>query len=298
MSTTKGRRSAEQLSFVLPDDKSPFSAEPKRPGFEALANENGSIFWWASDLARLLGYPDLRSFRKAVERAMAVCVQLDVNVTDNIVPSPHDVDGKTQEDFKLSRFACYLAAMNGDVKKPEVARAQAYFITYARACEVYIAQAEGVERVVVRGDIADGEKGLARTATRAGVENLALFQDAGYRGLYNMSIGQLRVIKGVPGGRSPLDFMGKRELAANLFRIQETEERLRIRGVRGQRPAESTAEQVGREVRSVMTRDGGEAPERLPPAEDIQEVRKGIKSTSRGFKKLDRASPKRLPPPK
>lgn len=257
----------KQMSLLLPGEKSPFHVAPRQPGFEALANENGAVFWWASDLARLLGYEDLRSFRKSVQKAMTVCMQLDVDIGDNILQVSRDTEGKTQEDFKLSRFACYLAAMNGDVKKPEVAQAQAYFVTYARACEVYVAQAEGVERIVIRGDIGDGEKGLALTAARAGVASFPFFQNAGYLGPYNMSISQLRSRKSLPGSRSPLDFMGKRELAANLFRIQETEERLRTRAVRGQAPAERTAEEVGREVRTVMTRDGGQAPENLPAAE-------------------------------
>lgn len=283
------------MAFMMPDQNSPFSEPPRQASFEDLAHENGSVFWWASDLAKLLGYADLKSFKKAVQRAMTVCVQLDVNITDNFV----QVRDATGDNFKLSRFACYLAAMNGDVTKPAVAQAQAYFVTYARACEVYVTEAEGVDRVIVRSEIADSEKGLARAAKASGVIDYASFQNAGYRGLYNRSIGQLRALKKLPERRSPLDFMGPRELAANLFRLQETDARLRAHLVRGQAPAEATATEVGREIRDVMTRDGGEPPEALPPAEDIRTVQRGIKATGRGLTKIDQPrAPKKLPPKK
>ena len=232
--------------------ESPFHLQPDKPGFESLANDNGFRFWWASELAVILGYESLNGFRKAVERAMMALTSLNIPVFDNIVQEQREVSGKLVVDYKLSRFACYLAAMNGDPKKPQVAQAQGYFVAWAEACRLYLEQAEGVERVAIRGEITEHERTLSGTAKMAGVVEYGLFQNAGYRGLYNMDLWQLRRHKGVPQGRSPLDFMGKTELAANLFRVTQTEEKIRGERIRGQKPLEHAAEDVGREVRRTM----------------------------------------------
>ncbi|MSU57370.1 MAG: damage-inducible protein D [Pedosphaera sp.] len=267
--------------------ENPFHLQPDKPGFEALSKTNGFRFWWASELAVTLGYESLNSFRKAVERAMIALTSLNIPVFDNIVQEQREADGKTIVDYRLSRFACYLAAMNGDPKKQQVAQAQAYFVKWAEACRLYLEQADGVERVAIRGEISEHERTLSGTAKAAGVTEYGLFQNAGYRGLYNMDLWQVRRRKGVPQGRTPLDFMGKTELAANLFRVTQTEEKIRAAKIRGQKPLERTAEDVGREVRRTMVKISGKRPEELPPAEDIKEVHKKLKSTHREIRKLD-----------
>jgi DNA-damage-inducible protein D len=259
---------------------SPFHLEPQKPGFEAMGHDNGFRFWWASELAALLGYESLHSFRKAIERAMLTLTSVNVSIFENIIQEPRIVDGKTTNDYKLSRFACYLAAMNGDPKKPQVAKAQAYFVPWAEACRLSLEEAEGVERVGIRAEISDYERSLSGTAHRAGVVNYAYFQNAGYRGLYNMDLYQIRRAKGVPQTRSPLDFMGKTELAANLFRVTQTEEKIQVERIRGQPALERTAQEVGRKVRRTMIEISGRKPENLPPAEDIKEVHKKIKEFS------------------
>ena len=277
---------------------SPFHLEPQKPGFEAMGHENGFRFWWASELAVLLGYESLHSFRKAIERAMLTLTSLNVSIFENIIQEPRTIDGKATNDYKLSRFACYLAAMNGDPKKPQVAKAQAYFVTWAEACRLSLEQAEGVERVGIRAEISDHERSLSGTAHRAGVLNYAYFQNAGYRGLYNMDLYQIRRAKGVPQTRSPLDFMGKTELAANLFRVTQTEEKIQVERIRGQPALERTAQEVGRKVRKTMIEISGRKPEDLPPAEDIKEVHKKLKSSHRQIRILDKptAPPAQLPP--
>lgn len=267
--------------------ESPFHLEPEKPGFEALAKSNGFRFWWASELAATLGYESLNGFRKAVERAMLALTSLNITIFDNIVQEQREVAGKLVVDYRLSRFACYLAAMNGDPRKPQVAQAQAYFVQWAEACRLYLEQAEGVDRVATRGEISEHERTLSGTAKMAGVVDYGLFQNAGYRGLYNMDLWQVRRRKGVPDRRSPLDFMGKTELAANLFRVTQTEDKIRAERIRGQKPLERVAEDVGREVRRTMVKISGNRPEDLPPAEDIKEVHKKLKSSQREIKKLD-----------
>jgi len=269
-------------------DTGPFHLEPDRPGFESLGQENGFRFWWASELATILGYESINNFRKAVERAMTALTSLNIPIFENIIQEPRDVDGKRISDYKLSRFACYLVAMNGDPKKPMVAKAQAYFIAWGEACRLCLEQAESVERVADRAEISDRERSLAGTAKLAGVSEYALFQNAGYRGLYNMNLRDVRIRKGVPHGRSPLDFMGKTELAANMFRITQTDEKIRSDRIRGQPALERTAEEVGRKVRHTMLQISGKRPEDLPPAEDIRSVHKRLKVSNRGIRAIDR----------
>ena len=269
-------------------NENPFHLEPNKPGFESLAHSNCFRFWWASDLAVMLGYESVNGFRKAVERAMMALTSLNIPVFDNIVQEQREVDGKLVTDYKLSRFACYLAAMNGDPKKPQVALAQSYFVQWAEACRLYLEQADGVERVAIRGEISEHERSLSGTAKMSGVIDYALFQNSGYRGLYNMNLREIRWRKGVPTGRSPLDFMGKTELAANLFRVTQTDEKIRAERIRGQQPLERAAEDVGRKVRHTMIEISGKRPEDLPPVEDIKQVHKKLKSSHREIKKLDK----------
>jgi len=178
--------------------------------------------------------------------------------------------------------------MNADPRKSQVAHAQAYFAAIAEAFQRYVEESEDVERVLIRDDVTDREKSLSVTAKCAGVENYPFFQNAGYRGMYNMNLSRLRQRKAIPERRSPLDFMGKAELAANLFRITQTEEKMRAENVRGQGNAERAAETVGRKVRETMIELSGTPPEHLPLSEDIKEVKRSLKSTHKDFKKLDK----------
>lgn len=254
----------------------------EEPLFEQQSRENGFTSWSAQEFAEHLGYKDYNAFFKsAINRATQVCVSLGIPMHEHFQQEPET------GDMRLSRFACYLAAMNGDPKKPGVAAAQAYFATFAEACRRYIEETGEFERILVRDEISEHEKSLNSTAKRAGVTKYGLFQNAGYRGLYNMNIGKLRRVKGIPDRRTPLDFMGKDELAANLFRVTQTDAKIKQDKIQGQRECERAAEQVGRKVRSTMQEISGQRPEDLPRAEDIKKVRSGVNSTRVGLQKID-----------
>lgn len=278
-----------------PPDSSPaseiFHFDDDRPGFEALSHRNGATYWYATDLMGLLGY-DPRNLTP-VNKAMAACAALGIPIHENFISLMREVEGKSIQDFKLTRFACYLTAMNGDSKKSAVAAAQAYFAVLAEAFSRYAQEVDSVERVTIRDDISARERSLSGVAQQAGVTQYGLFQNAGYRGLYNMNLSELRRRKGVPDHRTPLDYMGKTELAANLFRITQTEEKIHRQGLCGQRVLEGTAESVGREVRQSMIRISGVTPEHLPAVADIREVKKGLKTTYRGLQKIDTATTKK-----
>lgn len=274
-----------------------FHFEDGRQSFEDLGQPNGHRWWWWSDLAVMLGYSSSKAAQKAFDRAMTACNSLGITIHENFTSAQRtDAKGYTVQDFKLSRFACYLIAMNADPRKAEVAKAQAYFATVAQAAQAAEEVAGAVERVAIRTDVTDGEKALHSAAKHAGVTDYGYFQNAGYRGLYNMNLNQLRQRKGIPGNRTPLDFMGRTELAANLFRITQTEEVIKTRGVRGQRALEQTAHNVGQSVRGLMQKTGT-LPEQLPAEEDIKTVKSGIKRSQRTLQRVD-DPPKRLPRPK
>lgn len=278
--------------FIMADDLDYFHFDDDRPSFEGYAKDNGFKYWLASQLMECLGYSSMAPINKAVQKAIAGCAALEISIGENfteiMVP---------ERDWRLSRFACYLTVMNGDSRNPKVAKAQAYFITMAEAFRQYVQEATNVERVVVRGELSDREKALSGTAFSHGVENFPFFQNAGYRGMYNMDLSRIRELKGIPSGRSPLDFMGKTELAANLFRITQTDEKIVAENVQGQARLERAASEVGREVRKTMLRVSGRSPESLPPAQDIKKVQQGLKRSQKEYRKLD-APKKKLGAPK
>ena len=252
------------------------------PTFEDFKNENGLTYWWATDLMKMLGYPHMKSFQKVLDRATKAFVSLNIPHYENILATQRDIDGKETQDFKLTRFACYMVVMNGDPKKVEVARAQSYFAQQTRKFELYIQDNTQIDRLLIREELTEGNKSLASTAKQAGVQNFANFQNAGYVGMYNMKSWQLEKRRGVKKGKL-MDNMGRTELAANLFRITQTEERIKNKNIKGQSNLEQTHFQVGKEVRKIVIENVGKLPENLPQEKQLPEVRKKLKQ---GYKQM------------
>ncbi len=265
-----------------------FHVEPDRPSFEDLGNENGGKFWYARDFMQMMGYETLAAFQKPINKATATLIALNIPIQEHFRQVDRIIDGQMVPDFKLTRYACYLVAINGDVRKPEVAAAQAYFVTMAEAFRHYILDAENIERVQIREEVSEQEKTLSTVAFAAGVTQYAFFQNAGYRGMYCMDLAELRQRRGIVTGRSVLDFMSGEELAANLFRITQTHAKIRNERLQGQLRLEGAAHDVGHTVRETMIKISGKAPESLPPAEDIKSVKGKLKHARREFGKLDK----------
>jgi DNA-damage-inducible protein D len=261
------------------------------PEFERIGVENGG-FWYARQLMTLLGYENYNNFQKPIGRAINTFTTLEIPIAEGFVQTEREIDGAVCSDYKLTRFACYLIAMNGDTHKPEVAAAQLYFASIAEVIRQLHQSAENVARVQIRDDLAQKERSLSGVAKSAGViaERYGLFHNSGYRGMYNMDYGKLCERKGIPQGRTLLDFMGKQEMAANLFRLTETEAKIKNDGIRGQHELEQAAHSVGTMVRRTMLNTSGTAPENLPIAEDIKKVKTKLKKAGRELTKID--SPK------
>lgn len=255
--------------------------------FEDFKNQNGITYWWASEMMTMLGYSDMKSFKKVLDRVIKALASLSIPYYDNIIPIKRDIDGNTIQDFKLTRFACYLSAMNGDPKKTEVAIAQAYFAEQTRKFEVCVQNTQEIDRLLIRDELADGNKSLSSVAKSAGVSDYAKFQNAGYRGLYNMPNWKLANRRGCQNSKL-FDTMGRTELAANLFRVTQTEERIKNDGVIGQDALEATHYDVGREVREIVKRNTKRAPEDLPQEKRLPDVKKALKIGYRKMKKQDK----------
>jgi DNA-damage-inducible protein D len=163
-----------------------------------------------------------------------------------------------------------------------------YFAAFAASVQEYINNQEDIDRVSLRTEISEHEKTLSSVAKRAGVQRYDYFQNSGYRGLYNMPIQDIRSLRGIPKSKPLFDYMGAEELGANIFRITQTEAKIKRESIQGQGPLEAAAEQVGKDVRDAIRSIGGTMPEDLPVAEDIKHIKSDLKKTSRQFSKTDK----------
>jgi len=251
--------------------------------FDAEGNE----FWIARQLAKILEYSEYRHFQPVIERAKDSCRNSGHAVEDHFEDVLDMVDigsgAKRQiADIRLSRYACYLIVQNGDPSKPVIANGQSYFALQTRRQELndneaFARLSENDKRLAIRNELAEHNKHLAAAAKDAGVEtsiDYAIFQDHGYKGLYGgRGAKDIHAIKGLKKSQKILDHMGSTELAANLFRATQTEEKLRRDQVRGKQKANQTHFEVGKKVRQTIDELGGTMPEALPkPEKSIQQI--------------------------
>lgn len=252
-----------------------------------LFDAQGNEFWIARQLAKVLEYSEYRHFQPVIERAKESCRNSGHAVEDHFEDVLDMVDigsgAKRQiADIRLSRYACYLIVQNGDPSKPVIANGQTYFALQTRRQELndneaFARLSENDKRLAIRNELAEHNKHLAAAAKDAGVEtplDYAIFQDHGYKGLYGgRGAKDIHAIKGLKKSQKILDHMGSTELAANLFRATQTEEKLRRDKVRGKQKANQTHFEVGKKVRQTIDELGGTMPESLPtPEKSIQQI--------------------------
>jgi len=250
-------------------------------------DENGNEFWSARELSKVLEYSEYRHFLPAIQRAKDACVNSGQKITDHFEDILDMITtGKTAqrevESVKLSRYACYLIVQNADPNKEIVALGQTYFAVQTRLQEIRQMDeynqlsTENEKRFFLRNEMAKHNSQLAAAAKDAGVIepiDYAIFQNHGYMGLYGgLDAKAIHVKKGLKKSQQILDHMGSTELAANLFRATQTEEKLKRERIKGKQKANQTHFEVGKKVRKTIQEIGGEMPENLPAADSIKKL--------------------------
>lgn len=252
-------------------------------------NEYGQEYWLARELQPILGYNSWRRFSDAIERAKLACknsgYEVDEQFADAVKTSPMPNGGVREiEDVMLSRYACYLIVMNGDPRKEVIAVGQTYFAVKTRQQELidnYEEMSEDQKRLAIRNEMKRHNIALADAAHNAGViepRDYAIFQNKGYQGLYGgLGVKEIHARKGLKKSQKILDHMGSTELAANLFRATQTEEKLRRENIQGKAAANQAHYDVGRKVRQTIKELGGTMPENLPtPEKSVLQIEREV----------------------
>lgn len=250
-------------------------------------DENGNEFWGARKLSKILEYSEFRHFLPVIDRAKEACKNSDHPIEDHfedyleMVPIGSGAERK-MESIKLSRFACYLIVQNADPSKDVVAQGQTYFAIQTRLQEIKQMEdynrlpTEDEKRLFLRNELKKHNLQLAEAAKQAGVIqpiDYAIFQNHGYMGLYGgLGAKEIHAKKGLKKSQQILDHMGSTELAANLFRATQTEEKLIRDKVKGKNSANKTHLEVGKKVRQTIKDLGGTMPENLPVEDSIKKI--------------------------
>lgn len=256
--------------------------------FESIKHytEDGIEFWYARELQHVLEYTEWRNFCTVIDKAKVACVNSGHEPDYDFVDVNKIVEAgatrKPIDDIMLSRYACYLIVQNGDPRKEVVAVGQTYFAVKTRQQELiedYEQLTEDQKRLAIRNEMISHNKSLAEAAQQAGVEtarDYAIFQNKGYQGLYGgLGVKEIHERKGLKKSQKILDHMGSTELAANLFRATQTDEKLRREQIKGKEAANQTHYEVGRKVRQTIRELGGTMPEDLPtPKKSVKQIAK------------------------
>ena len=248
-------------------------------------DENGVEFWYARELMPILQYSNWQNFEKIIDKAKISCKNSGISVFEHFIDVNKTIKmpkgaEKTILDYELTRYACYLIAQNGDSRKKVIALAQTYFAVQTRKQELtekeYSMLTEDEKRFYQRNLTRKGNYSLNQAAKKAGVKNFDKFHNSGYKGLYNgETADDIAKRKGLRYREDILDNMGSEELAANLFRITQTESRLKKDNIKTEKEANSTHYEVGKKVRKAIADIGGTMPENLPiPKKSLKQLEK------------------------
>ena len=263
-------------------------------------DDNGNEFWGARKLSKILEYSEFRHFLPVINKAKKACINSNQLLTDHIEEYLEEIDHgkgakKGYSSFKLSRYACYLIVQNADPSKEVVATGQTYFAIQTRLQEVQqmenfqALRNEEEKRLYLRNELKDHNIKLAGTAKVAGVHShldYAVFQNHGYEGLYGgLNAKAVHSKKGLKKSQQILDHMGSTELAANLFRATQTEEKLKRDNIKGKEIANKTHFEVGKKVRQTIKELGGSMPESLPIEKSIKSIKQHNQLTEKSNKK-------------
>lgn len=267
----------EESGDMIPSDYSEATFEDIKH-----IDEDGSEFWYARELQQVLEYAAWRNFEKVIHKAKTACKMAGNVEKSHFVDIDKIVDAgvttKPINDYKLSRYACYLIVQNSDPQKEVVALGQTYFAVKTRQQELienYDNLTEDQRRLSIRAQMIEHNKSLVEAAHNAGIiesKDYAIFQNYGYQGLYGgLGAKEIHARKKLKKSQKILDYMGSEELAANLFRATQTDAKLRRENVQGKNAANQIHYEVGKTVRKTIAELGGTMPEDLPtPTKSIQ----------------------------
>ena len=248
-------------------------------------DENGVEYWYAREIMEVLQYSKWQNFEKIIDKAKTSCKNSDICVFEHFtdvsktIKMPKGAE-KTILDYKLTRYACYLIAQNGDSRKKVIALAQTYFAVQTRKQEItekeYSLLTEDEKRFYQRNLTKKGNYSLNQAAKNAGVKNFDKFHNYGYNGLYNgETADDIAKRKGLRYREDILDNMGSDELIANLFRISQTEQKLKKDNIQTEKEANKTHYNIGKNIREVIAKNGGTMPEELPtPKKSLKQLEK------------------------
>lgn len=253
-------------------------------------DEKGIEYWYARELMPVLHYVKWENFKKVIEKAIIACENSEISAKDCFLDIRKPIisgKGKEEfiEDYKLTRYACYLIAQNGDSRKKVIALAQTYFAIQTRKQEIsekeYSSLTEDEKRFYQRNLTKKGNYSLNQTAKNAGVKNFDKFHNSGYKGLYNgETADDIAKRKGLRYREDILDNMGSDELIANLFRISQTEQKLKKDNIQNEKEANETHYNIGKNIREVIAKNGGTMPEDLPtPKKSLKQLEKENKKS-------------------
>lgn len=238
----------------------------------------GFPFWYGRDVMQILAYSEWENFVHVVSKAKEACDNSGRFSSKHF----HEITEmvaigsgakRKRENIVLSRYACYLIAMNGDTSKPEVSTAQTYFAEQTRRHEIEQALTDQQRRLLIRDRVKDANKKLFGAAKAAGVKRFGIFYDAGLKGLYGgLGRDDIKKVKGIAQADDLLDCIDREELAANEFRITQTEAKLKRDGVQGEERATTTHYNIGKRVRTAIEEIRGTMPERLPAVPSIKKL--------------------------
>ena len=248
-------------------------------------DENDIEFWYARELMPVLQYSNWQNFERIINKAKMSCQNSDISILDHFIDVSKMVQigsgaYREQIDYELTRYACYLIAQNGDSRKKVIALAQTYFAVQTRKQEIsekeYSLLTEDEKRFYQRDLTRKGNYSLNQTAKNAGVKNFDKFHNAGYKGLYNgETADDIAKRKGLRYREDILDNMGSDELIANLFRISQTEQKLKKDNIQTETEANKTHYNIGKNIREVIAKNGGTMPEELPtPKKSLKQLEK------------------------
>lgn len=244
---------------------------------------NNQEYWSSRELAKILEYPDYRKFLNVIEKAKVACDNSGEVIHNHFVHVGEMVQigsgaERPIETIYLSRYACYLIVQNSDPTKVVVAKGQTYFAIQTRRQEKTDGLIEDNKRIFLREEMKKHNSSLTQTASIAGVENYAIFQNAGYKGLYGgMTMQDIHAKKKLKKTQKILDHMNSEELAANLFRATQTEAKIKRENIKGEGNASLAHYHVGQKVRNTIENLGGTMPENLPLVDGIGKVQARLK---------------------